>query len=368
MKILWLTWKDKKNPLAGGAEIVNEELAKRLVVDGHEVIFLVAGYDNSLDEEIIDGYKVIRLGNRWTVYFKVWQYFRENLDGWADLVIDEVNTIPFFAKFYMLEKNILFVHQLCREIWFYQIFFPLNLIGYLLEPIYLWMLNDRKVITVSESTKKDLMRFGFKAENISIISEGIELEPLSELASIESDKFPMPTILSLGSVRPMKRTMDIVEAFELARYNMPQLRLKIAGDMSGVYGEKVRQHISKSEYKDDIEILGKVSPEKRLELMKKSHLLVVTSVKEGWGLVVSEAASQGTPAVVYDVDGLRDSVRHNDTGVVCQFNNPDYLALDVLNILSDRNNYERLRRNAWMWSREINFEKSYDDFRGIINL
>ena len=39
MKILWLTWKDRKNPLAGGAEVVNEELAKRLVKDGHEVIF-----------------------------------------------------------------------------------------------------------------------------------------------------------------------------------------------------------------------------------------------------------------------------------------------------------------------------------------
>jgi len=44
MNLLWLTWKDKKNPLAGGAEAVNEELAKRLVANGHQVIFLVRGF------------------------------------------------------------------------------------------------------------------------------------------------------------------------------------------------------------------------------------------------------------------------------------------------------------------------------------
>jgi len=40
-------------------------------------------------------------------------------------------------------------------------------------------------------------------------------------------------------------------------------------------------------------------------LLQKSHVLAVTSVKEGWGLVVTEANPQGTPAVVYNVDGLR---------------------------------------------------------------
>ena len=114
MKILWFTWKDVKNPLSGGAEAVNEELAKRLIKDGHQVIFLVAGFPGGLSEEKINGYTIIRLGNRWTVYWKAYKYYKKNLIGWADLVIDEVNTIPFFTKYYIKEKNILFVHQLCR--------------------------------------------------------------------------------------------------------------------------------------------------------------------------------------------------------------------------------------------------------------
>ena len=190
MKILWLTWKDKKNPLAGGAEVVNEELAKRLVTDGHEVIFLVGGFTGGTSEETKDGFKIIRCGNRWSVYFKAYQYYKKNLKDWSDLVIDEVNTIPFFAKFYVKQKNILFVHQLCRQIWFYQMFFPLSLVGYLLEPIYLWLLRDRKVITVSESTKRDLIKFGFKKENISIISEGIEIEPVTNLCLLYTSPSP----------------------------------------------------------------------------------------------------------------------------------------------------------------------------------
>ncbi len=55
MKILWLTWKDIKHPLAGGAEVVNEELAKRLAKDGHEVLFLVGGFEGG---EGGSGYKL----------------------------------------------------------------------------------------------------------------------------------------------------------------------------------------------------------------------------------------------------------------------------------------------------------------------
>jgi len=370
MNFIWFTWKDIKHPLAGGAEVVNEELARRLVADGHSVLFVVGGFKGGAQEEERDGFKIIRLGNRYFVYLQAYRYYRKNLVGWADLVIDEINTVPFFAKFYVKEKNILFVHQLSRVIWFYEMFFPLSLVGYLLEPLYLRLLSDRQVITVSESSRQDLLEHGFKKENISIISEGIKLAPVRELESYlpagRQVKYEAPTILCLGAVRPMKRTLDIVEAFLIAKVNIPDLRFKISGDTSGKYGKKVLAKIHSSEYADAIEVLGRVSDEEKIELMKKSHVLAVASIKEGWGLVVTEAASQGTPAVVYNVDGLRDSVRHNETGLICKFNKPDYLALNIINILSDMANYERLRRNAWEWSREINFEKSYAEFLKFI--
>ena len=353
-----------QHPLTGGAEVVNEELAKKLVVDGHEVLFVVGGFAGGSDEETRDGFKIIRVGGRFSVYWYAYRYYKKHLQGWADLVIDEVNTVPFFAKFYVKEKNILFVHQLAREIWFYQMFFPLSVIGYLLEPLYLRTLSDRKTITVSNSTKNDLQKYGFKLDHIHIISEGIQLTPVANLENIQ--KYETPTLLSLGAVRPMKRTLHIVQAFEQAKKALPDLQLILAGDTSGAYGATVLRHISHSPCKKDIQVLGKVSKEKKVELLQKSHLIVVTSVKEGWGLVVTEANSQGTPAVVYNVDGLRDSVKDWVTGAIVAQNTPQKLANKVVELLRDTPRYSELRENAWKWSNEITFENSYRDFINVL--
>jgi len=363
MKILWFAWKDRKNPHAGGAEVVNSELAKRLVKDGHEVIFVVRGHPEEKEDEIINGYRVIRLGNWKTVYWKAYKYYKKHLVGWADLVIDEVNTVPFFCKYYVKEKNILFFHQLCRKIWFYEMRFPISLVGYLLEPVYLWLLNNKKVITVSESTKRDLMKYGFREKRIKIISEGIDLEPAANLDIKKNEK---PTLLALGAMRPMKRTDHILRAFELAKEEIPELQFVIAGSVTGLFGGKVIRAKNESIHRKSIDYAGKVDEAAKIDLMKRAHLIAVTSVKEGWGLVVTEANSQGTPAVVYNVDGLRDSVQHEKTGLICKKNTPKHLAKKIVEALSDKERYEKMRQNAWMWSKEINFDKSYEDFKKCI--
>jgi glycosyltransferase involved in cell wall biosynthesis len=354
-----MAWKDSMHPQAGGAEVVADNLAKRLVADGHEVILLTAQYDGASVQEVNNGYTIVRGGNRLTVYLKAFQYYRKHLKGWADLVIDECNTLPFFAKFYVKERNIMFFHMLCREIWFYQLPAYIAWIGYVLEPLYLRALSSQEVITISESTKADLIKIGFKQDKITIISEGIELEPVANLDTVK--KYDSPTLLSLGSIRAMKRTLDQVKAFEVVKQKIPALKMKIAGDTNDAYAKTVLEYIANSKYKGDIEILGRVTAEQKTELMQKSHLLMVTSVKEGWGLVVTEANSQGTPAVVYDVDGLRDSVRNDTTGSVSKPLSAD-LAEKVVALLNDGEKYCKIRSNAYVWSRDISFAKSYQEF------
>jgi len=364
MKILWFTWKDIKDPYAGGAEVVANQLAKKLVADGHEVVFLVRGFRSMAKEEMVNGYKVIRVGNFHTVYWEAYKYYKKNLQGWADLVIEEANIIPFFCNWYVKEKSILFFHNLGREIWFYEMGKLKGLIGYLLEPIWLQFLGNRNIITISESTKKDLVSFGFKKNKIKIISEGIEIEPVKDL---EIAKFAKPTLLSFGALRAMKRTDQIVRAFEIAKRDLPDLQLVIAGCTLGRFAKKVLAMIEASVYKDSIQVLGRVSQEKKIELMQKAHMIAVTSAREGWGLIVTEANSQGTPAVVYDVHGLRDSVKNLETGYICEKNTPENLAEKIKEILQDKENYARIRQNAWAWSKEITFDKSYEDFAKLLN-
>lgn len=366
MKILWMTWKDLDHPQAGGAESINEEIARRLTRDGHEVVLLTASFPGAENITIKNGYKIIRMGNRYTVYWCAYRYYTKNLIGWADLVIDEMNTIPFLCKFYVREKNILLAYQLCREIWFYQMRLPFSLIGYLLEPIYLWLLRDRCVITESESAKQDMARFGFAANKISVIPVGIATQPLNNLADVK--KFPQPTLLSLGSVRAMKRTLDQIEAFEIAKKQIPDLRLKIAGSTSSAYGKQLLRQIATSKNAKDIEYLGCVDDLQKAELMQRAHFILVTSVKEGWGLIVTEANSQGTPAIVYDVDGLRDSVRKNITGFVCHTNTPESMAVEIITAFTDKQNYAEMQEKAWQWSCELTLENCYQTFVAAIRI
>ncbi len=365
MRILWFTWKDRKNPLAGGAEFINEALASCLVKDGHEVIFIVAGFREGSREEIKDGYKIIRVGNKWSVYFQAYRYYKKNLKGWADLIIEEINTIPFMTQLYTKERKVLIVYQLCREIWFYQMFFPLNVIGYMIEPLYLWLLRKNTVVTISLSTKNEIITYGFTPRNISVIPIGIELEAVKDLRSIK--KYSHFTILSLGAIREMKKTLHQIETFEIAKKQVPETQLKIAGnDYDHHYINKVLKLIQNSPYRKDIAYLGKVDKKKKIELIQKSHCIIVTSVKEGWGLIVTEANSQGTPAISYDVDGLRDSVKNKFTGLLCQENTPQNLAKNIIKLYRNKALYKKLQMNAWQWSKEMTFDRSYQEFLKII--
>ena len=365
VKILWLTWKDRANPLAGGAEVVNEEIAKRLVKNGHQLILLVANFPGGKRGEEINGYQIIRIGNKFNVYTRAYKYVKNYLATWPDLIVEEINTVPFMSQWYSKKPRVLLFYQLCRQIWFYQMKFPFSLIGYLFEPVYLRRLSGNKAITISECSKEDLIRYGFNSSRVKIMPVGIEIKPVDDLSKIK--KYKNFTMLSLGSIREMKRPDQQILAFEIAKEIIPELKLKIAGGGSGKYYQKVMRLIKKSIHQKDIEYLGQVSAKQKIELMQRSHFIAVTSVKEGWGLIVTEAASQGTPAIVYNSDGLRSSVKDNETGLICYRNTPQYLAQKILELESyNQKKYLTMQKAAWEFSREINFENCYKEFIKII--
>jgi len=367
-RILWISWKDRGHPEWGGAEVLTHELRKRFRADGHHVTLLTSGYDGAATQELCDGIETIRVGNnRYSHPLKAITHYARHLRNRYDLMIEEVNATPYFSV--LMEraaKRFLFYHHLEREVWLHEAPPPLNLLGYhVFEPLATRALGWSGVplITVSESTRQEMIGYGFQPERISVISEGIELEPLTDLD--QARKFSRPTMLSLGGLRAMKRTLDQVKAFEFAKAQVPDLQLKIAGDASGPYGKQVLSYIARSPYAKDIDYLGRVSKPQKLKLMRSCHVITVTSVKEGWGLIVTEAASQGTPAAVYDVPGLRDSVRHNATGLVTA-ENPETLATAVAQLLQNQDEYERLRFGAWDWSKRINFDQSYADLKQAV--
>lgn len=362
MKVLWLTWKDKDHPLSGGAETVSGEIMKRLVRDGHEVKVITAHYPGSSTHEIQSSIEIYRTGNRYTVYSKARLLYKRSLSTWPDVIIDEMNTIAFGSGLYSKAKNIMLCYQLAREVWLYQMIPPLSWIGYIIEPFMLRRLSNAysTVLTESSSTKKDLERYHFK--NIQTFRIGMAIKPVETLNGPKKSR----TILSLGAIRPMKRTFEAVKAFELARDQDSSLTMTLAGNNSGAYAKKVMRYITSSRHVDAITIRGHVSADERIDLMRKAVLILVTSIKEGWGLTVTEANSQGTPAIAYNVDGLRDSVIDNETGSLVPSGNYQAMAKEIINLISKKKQYEDLRLKAWRWSHDFTFENSYQDFITII--
>lgn len=350
MNILIYNWRDIKNPAAGGAEVLTHEIAKRLVSKGHKISLFTAAFEGCEKTETVDGIETIRSGNRYTVYFKAKQYYKKH-SGEFDIVVDEINTRPFMTPNFVKDGTpiIALIHQLAREFWFYEMPFPISWIGYhILENRWLKNYTEIPTITVSQSTKDDLLDLGFK--NITIIPEGINFKPLPDIPEKEKE----PTLIFVGRMGHAKRPDHVVEAFKYIQKKMPDAKLWMVGDGA------MRKELEDNK-PDGVTFFGYVDGEKKRELMSRAHAILVPGVREGWGLIVTEANAMGTPAIGYNIHGLRDSIRDGETGLLCN-GNPEAMADTAIVFLKDEALRMSLSRNALEWAGEFDWDKSAEEF------
>lgn len=355
MRILILNWRDIRNPKGGGAEKVTHEHAKVWVKAGHEVVQFSAFFKGALPRETIDGVTIIRRGRYFTVHFWAFCYFLFGRFGKVDLIIDEFHFTPFLAPLYPGKTKVIgFIHEAAKDVWFANWPFPSALIGYLLEPFFFLFYRKVHFITVSPSTKKDLVKFGISPDKIKIIFDGIDCQVLKELPQKEKK----PTICFVGHLSKDKGTEDAIVALSKIKERLPQAQFWVIGRGEKKLVKRLKNRVEELGLTEGVKFWGFVSGEKKLELMKKSHLLVNPSQREGWGLVVIEANAMGTPVVGYNVPGLRDSIKDRETGILTKENNSDYLAREAVELLEDKKLYQVLQKNALLWSKKFTWEKA----------
>lgn len=137
------------------------ELLSGVDMNCYRVIHLAAQYENLTDDEVIDGVNYIRKGNVFSVIWYAFLYYKKNRKN-IDFVVDQCNTHRFFTPFWVKrKKRIFYIHQLTREIWDINLNPPISTIGKLMETPLLWIYRKDYTITVSNSTKKDLLEIGF---------------------------------------------------------------------------------------------------------------------------------------------------------------------------------------------------------------
>lgn len=308
-----MNWQDRDNPEAGGAEIHLHETFGRLARAGHEVTLLCSGFSGAPSRVTLDGIDVHRVGGRYSFALLAHRYWRRHLAHERfDVMVEDLNKIPLFTPAWSDTPVLLLVHHLFGATAFGQAPLPIATLTWLLERTLPRAYVRRPVVAVSPSTRDDLVARGFSPAAITVIPNGVDTAHFTPAPAGASARFDEPTLLYIGRLRRYKGVEFVLRAVARLRSNGETVRLIVAGQ--GDDRPRLEQLATTLGIDDAVEFAGFVSDERKLELLRRCWVHVLTSANEGWGITVLEAAACGTPTVASDAPGLRDSVRQGETG------------------------------------------------------
>lgn len=164
--------------------------------------------------------------------------------------------------------------------------------------------NAKKIITVSKSTRKELLdHFNISEKNIAVTYEGVDDQVLSK--QTKEEKLNKKYFLYVGNAYPHKNLDRLIEAFNMFHIQEPKALLYLVGKEDYFY-RKLKQKVNKTSIKDSIQFLGEVSDERLSFLYKNTIALVMPSLMEGFGLPVIEAMANKCLVVASDIPVHRE--------------------------------------------------------------
>ncbi len=339
MRFLMLNWRDPLNPMSGGAERVSQAYLGGLLERGHEVWWFANAFPDAAPTETVRGIRIVRGGGKGTSVLKALRWYRRQPP--FDLVIDQHHGIPWYAPWWSRTNCIAYIHEVLGPIWkaFYR--WPLNVIGPWQERWTHWCYRAVPFWTPSNSTKDVLHKHGVR--EVQVFPNGTDATPLTSLGTKPLQ--PPLRLIAVSRLAPNKRVGHALQATGILLQRGVQAELTIVG--SGDQEAQLRQMARQSELGNHVAFAGQLAEVEKDAELRRAHLLIHTSMREGWGLNVIEANALGTPAVVYPVGGLVDSTVHGQTGIVTSQETPESLAEEVLALSHKPAEYDRLRVNAW---------------------
>ena len=290
-----------------------EEMARGLAGAGHDVTIFCAGYEGAPRSEVVHGVRFVRRGGRRSVYlWAAWYHLTGRLHG-HDVVVDVQNGVPFFSPLYCSRPVVVLVHHLHQEQW--PMVFPERTarIGWWIESRLAPALYVRaSYVTVSDATRADLGSLGVDPERVSVVHNGVRLSE----ARPSTPKTTDPSICFLGRLVPHKRVEALLEATVRLRDDLPDLTVTVVGQ--GWWEPRLVEARHRLGLDRCVRFTGWVDEATKARILGESWVLVMPSVKEGWGIAVMEAAAAGTPAVGFRVGGLAESIQDGVTGLVAE--------------------------------------------------
>lgn len=330
MRILAVNWLDRENPQAGGAELHFFEIFRRLVARGHAVTLVTSGFSGAAPRVTLDGIAVRRHAGRYTFALHGRGAIRQALrEGPYDVVVEDINKLPLYTPTLSRLPVYAIVPHLFGTTAFREAAWPVATIVWLAEQAIPVVYHRAGFHAISQSTRDDLIRRGIAAHRIHVIYPGVDAGWFTPDATPARAR--VPTFLYVGRLKRYKGLETAVHAVAIARGRGCPIRLDIVGE--GDDRARLEQLVARLGLTNAVRFLGFVSEPRKRELLRQAWAVVFPSAKEGWGISNVEAAACGTPAVAADSPGLRESVRHGETGWLVPHGDAGALA-DVLQRLA----------------------------------
>ncbi len=361
LRILILNWRDRRHAWAGGAEVYVHEIAKQFVQSGHSVTIFCGNDGKNVRNDVIDGITIKRRGGTYLVYVWAIAYYLIRYIGKYDVVIDCENGIPFFTPLYVRKPVILQVHHIHQDVFRKYLPFPLSHIGLFLEAKLMpFIYRNNRVVTVSESSKQDIVKLGLaKTSNIYIVNPGIHTQDYTR-----GTKDPDPLFSYVGRLKPYKNVDVIIKAFAQVHASYPKARLAIMGE--GETSGSLVALVHELGLKKAVTMHGKVSHKQKSEILSKSWAMLQPSMVEGWGITVIEANASGTPVIASNVPGLKDSILHGKTGVLIPPGDVDQFARCMVDFILHERYRLYLSQQAYIWSQQFSWERSAHEYFRVV--
>lgn len=343
-----LAWRDLADAEAGGSEVHASTIAALWSQAGVEVTMRTSFAPGRPETETRDGYRVIRKGNRYSVFPGAIVDELRGRHGRRDGLVEIWNGVPWLSPLWARGPRVLWMHHIHGVMWKMSMPAGAAQMGELVErrlapPLY----RRTRIATLSQSSREEMVHtLGWKREQIAVIPPGIDPQ-----FRPRSTKSSHPLIVAVGRLMPAKHFEELVRIVARLRQSIPDLELVIIGE--GSERPRLESEIQSNNASDFVRLPGRIPDVELIGLYQRAWLLVATSESEGWGMTITEAAACGTPAVVTDIGGHRDAVVAGITGELAPLRS---LGEVIGAVLGDTDRRERLAAGALARAQELTWQ------------
>lgn len=353
MRILAVNWLDLENPQAGGAEIHFFEIFGRLAAAGHQITLVASGWRGAAPRASVRGLEVRRVGGRHTFALRGRAAVRRALrEGSYDAVVEDINKLPLFLPTVTRLPLYVIIPHLFGTTAFREAAWPVAAVVWLAERPIPRLYRRAAFHAISDSTKDDLVARGVPPDRIHVVYPGVDAAHLTPDPA--GARTAEPTFLYVGRLKRYKGVETAIRAVALARAQGTDVVLEIAGQ--GDDRPRLERLVTTLDLGSAVRFLGFVPEEEKRALLRRSWATVFPSPKEGWGITNVEAAACGTPAVASDSPGLRESVRHEETGLLVPGDDPAALAAALQRLARNPALVARLGRGGRTFAESLSWD------------